>query len=129
MRIADRVVLDRAQAKPLRGVIGRLLQPAIVEHQPFGLAIFQKQLAIVGALKPPRDLAADGIAVEIGAVDEGGCGEIGPQFSPLSEGWIQDSCFPANPRGAGSTRCRNVRYGRNCPDNARLYRKFSSPDG
>ena len=77
MRIADRVVLHRAQAKTLRGVIGRLLQPPIVEHQRFGLAIFQEQFAIVGARKPPRDLAADGIAVEIGAIEQGGRGEIG----------------------------------------------------
>ena len=76
MRVADRVVLDRAQAKPLRGVVGRLLQPAIVEHQRFGLAIFQEQLAVVGARKPPRDLAADGIAVEIGAVEQGGRGGL-----------------------------------------------------
>ena len=75
MRVADRVVLDRAQAKPLRGVVGRLLQPAIVEHQRFGLAVFQEQFAVVGAREPPRDLVADGIAVEIGAVEQGGCGE------------------------------------------------------
>ena len=126
MRIADRVVLDRAQAEPLRGVVGRLLQPAIVEPQRFGLAIFQKQLAVVGAREPPRDLAADGIAVEIGAVEEGGCGGIGHQISPLSEGRIQDSCFPAIPRGAGSTRCRDDGFSRNCSDNARPYRKLSS---
>ena len=126
MRIADRIVLDRAQAKPLAGVVGRLLQPPIVEAQRFGLAIFQKQLAIVGPLQPPRDLASDGIAVEIGAVEKGGCGGIGHQISPLSEGRIQDSCFPAIPRGAGSTRCRDDGFSRNCSDNARPYRKLSS---
>ena len=93
MRVADRIVLDRAQAKPLAGVVGRLLQPAIVKAERFGLAIFQKQLAVVGPLEPPRDLASDGIAVEIGAVEEGGCGGIGHQISPLSEGRVQDSCF------------------------------------
>ena len=60
MRVADRVVLDRAQAKTLRGVVGRLLQPPIVEHQRFGLAVFQEQLAVVGARQPARDLEADG---------------------------------------------------------------------
>ena len=75
MRVADRVILHRAQAKTLRGVIGRLLQPAIVEHQRFGLAVFQEQLAVVGAGKPPRDLMAHGIAVEVGAVEQGGCGD------------------------------------------------------
>jgi hypothetical protein len=108
MRVADGVVLDCAQAKTLRGVIGRLLQSAIVEHQRFGLAIFQEQFAVIGAFEPARDLPADGITVEIGAVDQGGCGELaGHQISPLSEGSIQDSCFPAIPREAGSTRCRD----------------------
>ena len=68
MRVADRVILDRAQAKSLRRVIGCLFQPAIVEHQRFALAVFQEQLAIVGAQKPSRDLMAHGIAVEVGAV-------------------------------------------------------------
>ncbi len=81
MRVADRIILYRAQAKPLAGVIGRLLQPPVVEHQRFGLAIFQKQLAIVSPGKPPRDLAADGIAVEVGAVEQGGCGGIGHEDS------------------------------------------------
>jgi len=74
MRVADRVVLDRAQPETLRGVVGRLLQPPIVEHQRFGLAVFQKQFAVVGAGQPPRQFDADGIAVEVGAVEQGGCG-------------------------------------------------------
>ena len=52
MRIADRVVLHRTQAKALRGVVGRLLQPAVVEHQHFGLAVFEEEFAIVGAFEP-----------------------------------------------------------------------------
>ena len=51
MRIADRLVLDGAQAEPLRGVVGRLFQPAVVEHQHLGLAVFEEQLAVVGAFK------------------------------------------------------------------------------
>ncbi|MGY3121671.1 hypothetical protein ACVWXQ_005608 [Bradyrhizobium sp. S3.14.4] len=77
MGIADRIVLDGAQAKALRGVIGRLLQPPIVEHQRFGLAVFQEQFAVVGTGKPACDLVADLIAVEIGAVEQGGGGWIG----------------------------------------------------
>src|SRR5205823_6155858 len=126
MCIADRIILHRAQAKPLAGVVSRLLQPAIVKTQRFGLAIFQKQLAIVGPLKPPRDFATDGITVEIGAVEKGGSGRIGHQISPLSEGRVQDSCFLGVPRGAGSTRCRDDGFSRNCSDSARPYRKFSS---
>ena len=51
MRIADRFVLHRAQAETLRGVVGRLFQPAVVEHQRFGLAVFEEQFAVVGAFK------------------------------------------------------------------------------
>ena len=68
---------DRAKAEALRSVIRRLLQPPVVEHQRFGLPIFQEQFAIVGPRKPPRQFAADGIAVKIGAVEQGGCGGIG----------------------------------------------------
>src|ERR1700759_21259 len=74
MRVADRVVLHRTQAKSLAGVVGRLLEAAVVEHQGFGLAVFEEQLAVVGALEPAADLAAHGVAVEIGAVEKRGCG-------------------------------------------------------
>ena len=76
MGIADRVVLYSAQAKALAGVIGRLLQPAVVEHQCFGLGIFQEQFAVVGAGKSSRDLATDGVTVKIGAIEQGGRGEL-----------------------------------------------------
>jgi hypothetical protein len=71
MRVADRIVLDRAQAKPLAGVVGRLLQPAIVKPSASVWPYSRKQLAVVGP-SAPRDLAPDGIAVEIGAVEKGG---------------------------------------------------------
>lgn len=77
MRIADRIVLYGAQSKPLRGVVGRLLQPPVVEHQRFGLAVFQEQFAVVGTGKAARDLVANLVAVEIGAVEQGGCGRVG----------------------------------------------------
>ncbi len=77
MGVADRVVLDGAQSKALRGVVGRLLQPAVVEHQRFGLAVFQKQFAIIGAGQASRHFVADVIAVEIGAVEQGGGGGTG----------------------------------------------------
>src|SRR6188472_4372507 len=103
MRIADRVILDCAQPKPLRGVVGSLLQPPIVEHQRFGLAVFQEQLAVVGPLQPAGHLMADGIAVEIGAVDEGGGGGHGGG-SVVGEAEIQDSCSATVSRGAKSDR-------------------------
>ena len=74
MRVADRVVLDRAQAEALRGVVGRLLEPAIVEHQRFGLAVFEEQFAVVGAGKLARHFTTHDVAIQIGAVEKRGCG-------------------------------------------------------
>ena len=74
MRVADRLVLDGAQPEALRGVVGRLLQPAIVEHQHFGLAIFEKKLAIVGAVEAARNDLGEPRPVEPGAIDQGGGG-------------------------------------------------------
>ncbi len=74
MRIADRLVLHGAQPETLRGVVGRLLQPAVVEHQDFGLAIFEKKLAVVGAVEAAGDDFGEARPVEPGAVDERGGG-------------------------------------------------------
>ena len=70
VRVADRFVLDRAQAEALRGVVGRLLQAAVVEHQRFGLAVFEEQFAVVGAFEPAADQLPHLAAVEAGAVDQ-----------------------------------------------------------
>ena len=70
MRIAYRFVFDGAQAEALGGVVGRLFQPAIVEHQHFGLPVFQEQLAVVGALEPARDDFGKLRTVQTGAVDQ-----------------------------------------------------------
>ena len=76
MCIADRLVFHRAQAETLRGVVGRLLEPAIVEHQHFGLAIFEEQFAVVGAVEAARDELAHFGLVEPGAVDQRGNGGV-----------------------------------------------------
>ena len=47
MGIAGRFTRDGAQAEPLGGVEAGRLEPAVVEHQRFGLAVFQEQLAVV----------------------------------------------------------------------------------
>ena len=39
------------------------------------------RVAVVGAGEAPRDFAADGIPVEVGAVEQGGCGGIGHEDS------------------------------------------------
>ena len=70
VRVTDRFGLHGPQAKTLRGVISRLLEPAIIEGQSLGLAIFQEQLAVVGAIQALADQLAYFSAVEPGAVDE-----------------------------------------------------------
>ena len=70
MRIADRLVLDGAQTEALRGVVGRLLQPAIIEHQHLGLAIFEVKLAVVGAFEAAGNDLGEARPVEPGAVDQ-----------------------------------------------------------
>ena len=72
MGIADRLVLHGAQPEALVGVVGRLLQPAVVEHQHLGLLVFEEQLAVVGAFKAAVDQLADANFVEAGAVEQGG---------------------------------------------------------
>ena len=108
MGVADRVVLDRAQAEALRGVVGRLLQPAIVEHQRFGLAVFQEQLAVVGARKPARDLVAHLVAVEVGAVEQGGRGGMVMETPMRILRPVLSS--PICPRFAGSHSLQASRY-------------------
>ena len=72
MGIADRLILDGAEPETLRGVVGRLLQAAIVEQQRLGLAVLQKQFAIVGPFKAALDQAGHFAAVESAAVDQRG---------------------------------------------------------
>jgi hypothetical protein len=54
----------------LIGVVGRLLEPAVVEHQHLGLLVFKKQLAIVRALQSAVDQLANTDFVETGAVEQ-----------------------------------------------------------
>jgi len=55
MRAGDGLTLHGAQAETLRCIIGCLFQPSVVEDQRLGLPIFEKQFAVVGAVKAPRD--------------------------------------------------------------------------
>ena len=61
MRIAAGFTGHRTQAKPLVGVEVGGLQPAIVEHQRFALAVFEEQLAVVGAVDGLGDDLLDAI--------------------------------------------------------------------
>ena len=57
MGIARGLARDRAQPEALRGVEGGRLQPAVVEGEAFALAVFQEQLAVIGALQRVVDEA------------------------------------------------------------------------
>jgi hypothetical protein len=86
MGIADRLVLDGAQAEALGGVVGRLLEAAIVEHHHLRLPVFQEQFAVIGTLEPIAEDTGDTGLVEAGAIDQGG-------------------------RGGGGGRCRRSHWG------------------
>ncbi len=83
MRIADRLALHGAQAEPLRGVVGRLLQAAVVERQRLGLAVFEEQLAVVGAFQAALEQALGAALVEARTGDQAECGH---GFTALFEG-------------------------------------------
>jgi hypothetical protein len=70
MRIAHRLALYRSQSKTLCGVKGRLFQPAVIEHQHLGLLIFEKHLAIVGAVQRAIQMPADLRGIDARAVDK-----------------------------------------------------------
>ena len=54
MGIADRLVFDRAQAKALRGVVGRLFQAPMSNTRPSDCLLFEEQFAVVGAFQGAR---------------------------------------------------------------------------
>ena len=68
--VARRLAGHRAQAETLALVEGRALQPAVVIYQALGLGVFEKQLAIVGAMKRIADKAVHSRAVHAGAVEK-----------------------------------------------------------
>jgi hypothetical protein len=70
MGVADRLVLYGAQAKALRGVVGRLFEPAIVKHQHFGLAVFEEQFPVVGPFETAGDDLGKPRPVEPGTIDQ-----------------------------------------------------------
>ena len=71
MRVTDRLVFHRAQTETLRGVVGRLLEAAIVEAERLGLAVFEEQFAVIRAFEAAGDDGRNFLAVETGAVDQG----------------------------------------------------------
>ena len=51
MAVARNLTRHRAQAKPLRGVIGGGLDAPVIQHQRLRAAAFEEQFAILGAGK------------------------------------------------------------------------------
>ena len=70
MRIADRFALHGAQAEPLGGIVGRLLEPPIVEDEHLGLGVFEIKLAVIGAFEAAGQMSTCGLAIEPGAIEK-----------------------------------------------------------
>jgi len=70
MSVADRFVFHGAQPEALRGIVGRLLEPAVIEHQSFRLAIFEEQLAVIGTVEAARDNLGKARPVEPSTIDK-----------------------------------------------------------
>src|SRR6185295_3729019 len=97
MRIADRLTLHGAQPESLRGVVGRLLEPPIVEHQRLGLAVFEEQFAVVGAFQaaPQQRFGAALIEAGAGHQAERGIGHGPPHVFDNSPIYTQASAIAA----------------------------------
>ncbi len=70
MGVAHGLVLDGPETKTLVGIVGCLLEPAIVEEERLGLGIFKIQLAVVGAFDAVCEMAARIPAIKPGALEE-----------------------------------------------------------
>ena len=62
--VTGRFAAYRAQAETLAGVEIRNLKPTVIERETLGLAIFEEQFAVVGAVQRLIDQTADTGAVE-----------------------------------------------------------------
>ncbi len=84
MGIAGRLARDRAQPEALGRVERRAPEAAIVEGERFGLAIFEKQLAVVGAVERIIDNGLYPGSIHPGAGEEQlvGMGKIGHRRGP-----------------------------------------------
>ena len=68
--ITGRFTGDRAKAKSLRCIVGRSLQPSIVEGKAFCLAVFEEQLAVICAVQRVVNDRLDTVAVHSGLGEE-----------------------------------------------------------
>ena len=70
MGVAGRLAGDRAQPEPLRRVEAGTLDTAVVERQALGLAVFEKELAVVHSGQRLGDDRLDPPWVHAGALEE-----------------------------------------------------------
>ncbi len=70
MRIAGCFARHGAQAESLGGVEAGGLQPAVVETERLALAVFQKELAVVGVLQRLMDHVLNTLPVEAGRTEK-----------------------------------------------------------
>ena len=71
MGVANCLILDGPQPKTLRGVVGGLLEAAVVEQQHLRLPVFEEEFAVIGAVEAASDDFGDLGLVEAGAVEQG----------------------------------------------------------
>ena len=74
MGVAGGLSGHHPQAEPLARIIGGCLEPAVVKDEGLALAVFEEQLAIIGAGYGLRQDAAGAVRIDAGGVQQGGGG-------------------------------------------------------
>jgi hypothetical protein len=72
--VAGLLAGHHAQAEALGGVVGRALQPPVVEGQHLALRPFQEQLPVVGAVQGRLQAGERDLGGRFGGVEDGGGG-------------------------------------------------------
>src|SRR6185312_4489454 len=85
MGIAHRLARDGAQPESLGGVEAGALQPPVIEAEGLGLAIFEIELAVIGAVQGVGDRRLDPGAIERVEEQAVGSAEIG--HGRLGQSW------------------------------------------
>ena len=70
MGVAHRFVGDRAQPESLCRIERGIAQPTVIEGKAFRLAVFEKQLTVIGAGQRVPDDAGDSVAVHTRALEK-----------------------------------------------------------
>ena len=109
MGVARRLAGHGPQPKPLGGIEGGSLQPAIVERETFALAIFQKQLPIIGIIAEFVDQGLDFGALHTVVLEEKVAGYFPSLCLPIP-GSLDNGCRENfDPLGNGRDDARAIR--------------------